>query len=79
MFEQAPLWSSAYTLRTVLTALFEGTPDRATAQTRLQRWSEQVKAAGLTCFDTFLNTFAHWQEGILTIVFGIAIAVNFRI
>ncbi|MBK8753647.1 MAG: transposase [Candidatus Competibacteraceae bacterium] len=45
--------------------LFECTPDRATAQTRLQRWSEPVKAAGLTCFDTFLNTFAHWQEGIL--------------
>jgi transposase len=65
LFEQSPALASAYTLRTVLTAIFEGTPDRATAQTRFQRWGEQVKAAGLTCFDTFLNTFEHWQDGIL--------------
>jgi transposase len=65
LFEQAPTLASAYTLRTVLTAIFECTPDRATAQTRLQRWGEQVKVAGLTCFDTFLNTFEHWQDGIL--------------
>src|SRR5512135_1011230 len=64
-FEQTPTLVSAYLLRTTLTAIFEYTPDRATAQTRLQRWGEQVKAAGLTCFDKFLNTLQHWQDGIL--------------
>lgn len=64
-FEQAPTLASAYTLRTALTAIFEGTPDRATAQTRFQHWSEQVKVAGMTCFGAFLNTFEHWQDGIL--------------
>jgi transposase len=65
LFEQTPTLVSAYLLRTMLTAIFEYTPDRATAQTRLQRWGEQVKAAGLTCFDKFLTTLHHWQDGIL--------------
>jgi len=64
-FEQTPTLVSAYLLRTTLTAIFEYTPDRATAQTRLRRWGEQVKAAGLTCFDKFLTTLHHWQDGIL--------------
>jgi transposase len=65
LFEQTPTLVSAYFLRTILTAIFERTPDRATAQTRLRRWGEQVKAAGLPCFDKFLNTLHHWQDGIL--------------
>ncbi len=40
-------------------------PDRATAQRRLHLWIEQVKASGLHCFDTFLNTWEHWQGKIL--------------
>ena len=65
LFEQTPTLVGAYLLRTTLTAIFECTPDRATAQTRLRRWGEQVKAAGLTCFDKFLTTWHHWQDGIL--------------
>ena len=65
LFEQTPTLASAYVLRTMLTAIFEGTPDRATAQTRLKIWGEQVKTAGITCFDKFLNTLKHWQDGIL--------------
>jgi transposase len=65
LFEQTPTLVSAYLLRTTLTAIFECTPDRATAQTRLRLWGEQVKAAGITCFDKFLNTLHHWQDGIL--------------
>lgn len=65
LFAQTPTLVSAYLLRTTLTAIFEGTPDRATAQTRLRLWGEQVKTAGLTCFDNFLNTLHHWQDGIL--------------
>lgn len=64
-FQQSPALASAYLLRTTLTAIFECTPDRITAQTRLQRWGELVKAAGITCFDKFLTTLQHWQDGIL--------------
>ena len=65
LFEQPPALASAYMLRTLLTAIFDHSPDRATAQTRLQRWTEQVKAAGLSCFDKFLNALHRWQDGIL--------------
>ena len=65
LFEQAPTLASAYMLRTLLTAIFDQTPDRATAQSRLQLWVTQVKASGLHCFDKFLDTLDHWQNGIL--------------
>ena len=65
LFEQTPTLASAYVLRTLLTAIFEQTPDRTTAQSRLQLWVTQVKASGLHCFDKFLDTLDHWQDGIL--------------
>ena len=65
LFEQTPTLASAYVLRTLLTAIFDHSPDRVTAQTHLQRWTEQVKASGLRCFDKFLNTLHNWQDGIL--------------
>lgn len=65
LFAQTPTLASAYLLRNMLTAIFDCTPDRATAQTRLQRWTEQVQTSGLHCFDKFLNTLHHWQDGIL--------------
>lgn len=48
LFERTLTLASAYVLRTLLTAIFDHSPDRATAQTRLQRWTEQVKAPPLT-------------------------------
>ena len=65
LFELTPTLASAYVLRTLLTATFDHSPDRTTAQTRLQRWTEQVKASGLSCFDKFINTLHNWQDGIL--------------
>lgn len=65
LFELTPTLASAYVLRTLLTAIFDHSPDRATAQTQLQGWTEQVKAAGLSCFDNFLNTLHNWHDGIL--------------
>lgn len=60
LFEQTPTLASADALRTLLTAIFDRTPDRATAQRRLQLWVEQVKASGLSCFDKFINTLHNW-------------------
>ena len=65
MFQQTPALARAYVLRTLLTAIFDPTPDRATAQTRLQYWTEHVKASGLHGFDAFLNTLHRWQDKIL--------------
>lgn len=65
LFQQSPTLANAYLLRMLLTAIFECSPDRVTAQTRLQRWGELVKTAGITCFDKFLTTLQHWQDGIL--------------
>lgn len=66
LFQHSPTLANAYLLRMALTAIFEGSPDRVTAQTRLHRCGELVKAAGITCFDKFLTTLQHWQEGILS-------------
>lgn len=65
LFQQSPALANAYLLCTTLTAIFACSPDRATAQTRLQRWGELVKTAGITCFDKFLMTLQRWQDGIL--------------
>ncbi len=65
LFEQTPILARASVLRTLLTAIFESAPDRATAQSRLRLWVKQVKASGLHSFDTFLNTWHRWQDKIL--------------
>ena len=65
LFPQSPTLANAYLLRMLLTASFECSPDRGTAQTRLQPWGELVKAAGITCLDKLLTTLQHWQDGIL--------------
>ena len=65
LFEQTPILARAYVLRTLLTAIFESAPDRATAQSRLRLWVKQVKASGLHSFDPFLNTWHRWQDKIL--------------
>ena len=65
LFQQTPALARAYVLRTLLTAIFESTPDRATAQSRLRLWVKQVKASGLHGFDTFLKTWHRWQDKIL--------------
>ncbi len=65
LFELTPTLASAYVLRTPLTAIFDHRPDPTTAQTRLQLWTEQVKASGLSCFNKFINILHNWQDEIL--------------
>ncbi len=65
LFEQTPILARAYVLRTLLTAIFESAPDRATAQSRLRLWVKQVKASGLHGFANFLKTWHRWQDKIL--------------
>ena len=65
LFELTPTLASAYVLRTLLTAIFDHSPDRTTAQTRLQLWTEQVEASGPSYFDKFINILHNWQDEIL--------------
>lgn len=65
LFEQMPTLARASVLSTLLTAIFDRIPDRATAQRPLRLWVQQVKASGLSCFDRFITTLDHWQDKIL--------------
>jgi transposase len=53
---QAPALKAAYTLREVLTLIFEQPLSKARARDSLEAWASLVKDSGLTCFDRFLTT-----------------------
>lgn len=60
----APELKDAWLLRHELNLLFEQEQTKAQAQQQLQDWKAKVKAAGLACFDKFLNLLETWQDGI---------------
>lgn len=64
LLEVAPDLRQAYDLREKLTALFEREHTKASGTAALQRWMKQVRASGLTCFDSFLKTLANWLDEI---------------
>jgi transposase len=56
LFAHAPALKAAYTLREVLTLLFEQPLSKRRARAYLEAWASLVKDSGLTCFDSFLTT-----------------------
>jgi transposase len=56
LFAHAPALKAAYTLREVLTLIFEQPLSKARARDYLEAWASLVKDSGLTCFDRFLTT-----------------------
>src|SRR5512143_2582508 len=64
LFRHSPALQQAYSLRQVLTGIFNSdlTKDRAPAA--IQKWCDQVRAGGLRCFDAFLTTLSNWREEI---------------
>src|SRR5512144_2928373 len=64
LFRHSPALQQTYCLRQVLTGISNKdlTKDRATAA--IQKWCDQVRAGGLTCFDAFLTTVSNWREEI---------------
>ena len=64
LFAYAPTLKAAYTLREVLTLLFDEPVSKRRAQAYLEAWVSLVKESGLTCFDSFLTTLDSRLEEI---------------
>ena len=64
LFAQALGLQQAYSLRCVLTLIFEADLSKAQALEALNRWCRLVKDSGLRCFDRFLTTLDNWKAEI---------------
>jgi transposase len=64
LFELAPDFKLAYTLREELTAIFELPLTKDQAAHRLRAWQAKVERSGLTCFEAFLKTLTNWFDEI---------------
>jgi transposase len=64
LFAYAPTLKVAYTLRAVLTLLFEEPLAKRRARAYLDAWASLVKDSRLTCFDSFLTTLDSRLEAI---------------
>jgi transposase len=63
LFTFSPTLESAYTLRERLTQIFDTASGKNSAKRQLHAWEAQVRAVGLTCFDSFLKTLhRYWNE-----------------
>lgn len=65
LFQLSPDLKAAYQLQNRLTEIFEESLSRKTAETKIRKWIIAVAKSGLRCFDTFINTLAHWWKEIL--------------
>lgn len=64
VFEQSPALGQVYDLRQKLTAIFDRPLSKAGARCALRAWSKEVRATGLTYFDSFLKTLDNWIDEI---------------
>src|SRR5712691_414897 len=63
LFALSPSLKVAYTLREDLTAIFDTALAKNRAKRLLRDWQARVRASGLDCFDTFLDTLHRfWAE-----------------
>jgi transposase len=64
VFAYSPVLQQAYEYREQLTALFEEELSKEQAKQKLKKWQQQVRASGLRCYDSFLQTLDKWREEI---------------
>jgi transposase len=64
LFAYSPDLERAYGYREQLTALFEEELSKDQARQKLKNWQKQVRASGLRCYDSFLQTLDQWREEI---------------
>jgi transposase len=64
LFAYSPDLERAYGYREQLTALFDGELSKEQARQKLKTWQKQVRASGLRCYDSFLQTLGKWMEEI---------------
>jgi transposase len=63
-FGHAPALKAAYTLREVLTLIFDEPLSKSRASDYLQAWVSLVQDSGLTCVDSFLSTLEQRLDDI---------------
>jgi transposase len=64
LFSFSPQLKMAYALQFQLTAIFDQKISKAIAKSKIKAWIKRVKKSGLTCFEEFIKTLAHWWEEI---------------
>lgn len=64
VFAYSPDLQQAYEYREQLTALFEEELSKEQATQKLKNWQKQVRASGLRCYESFLQTLDKWMEEI---------------
>lgn len=64
LFTYSPTLPQAYELREQLTGIFNALLSKEAAILQLTDWQRQVKASGLSCYDSFLQTLEKWREEI---------------
>lgn len=63
-FTHSPKARQAYEYREQLTAIFEEDLTKEKARSRIEQWQEDVKTAGVSCFDSFFKTLLNWMDEI---------------
>jgi transposase len=64
LLSYSPALKQAYHFREQLTALFEQDLSKEAATQKIKRWRRQVRASGLSCFDSFFSTLDNWMDEI---------------
>jgi len=64
VFAYSPDLQQAYEYREQLTALFDEELAKDQATQKLTNWQKRVRASGLRCYDSFLQTLDQWMEEI---------------
>lgn len=66
LFPYTPALHQAYKYREHLTGIFEAKLSKEAAIQQLTDWQLQVRASGLSCYDSFLQTLDKWRAEIST-------------
>lgn len=64
LFAYSPALQQAYEYREQLTNIFATPLSKAAALQQLAAWQQDVRASGLSCYDSFLQTLEKWKEEI---------------
>lgn len=64
LFTYSPILQQAYEYREQLTGIFAAPLSKEAAIQQLTDWQWRVRASGLSCYDSFLQTLEKWREEI---------------
>ena len=64
LFTYTPALQQAYAYREQLTNIFDTPWSKEVAIQRLSAWQQEVRASGLSCYNSFLQTLEKWKEEI---------------